>query len=131
MAKVVITIEDDIKDGREIVSMSAQTDRQGLPKEAPMTTAMLHALCIIRKWNNKSIPCDTGWVCADAIQAREAAMSALARQAGMEEPTKAPPEGAAEKLKAAEIARLDQAEIAKARASATLVDAEAPDPAAA
>lgn len=118
MAKALITIEDDVKDGKETVSMSAQTDRQGLPKDAPMTNAMLHALCIIRKWNNKSIPCDTGWICADAIQAREAQMATLAREAQTPQAANdAPPPGAAEK-----VVELRKDEMAKARAEAT--DAE-------
>ena len=125
MAKVLIILEDQMKDGAEAVNMSMQTDRQGLPKEAPPTDAMMAALTIARLWNSRSLGNMVGLVAADAIHRRNQVMQQLQRgvvDAKNPAPVDLPPdkaaneevpEGAAEKVTELKAA------IAKARAEAT------------
>lgn len=122
MARVMIIIEDQNKDGRETVGMTIQTDRQGLPQEAPATQAMLHGLTIARLWNCRSLAYMTNVVCDDAIEHREKVLASLRGAAGpmaAKAANDAPPPGAAEKTG---VRSLSAAE--REQAKATAPDAE-------
>lgn len=120
MAIVHFTLSDTFKDGKEIISMDIQTDRQGLPPIAPDTPAMIHGANIARLWNNQVLPRMAGYVCKDMIEARERIIAQVqqAQQVGPGANGPPPPEGAAEKKP------MSPEEMAKARASAA--DAEEP-----
>lgn len=120
MAIVHITLSDTFKDGREIISMDIQTDRQGLPQGAPDTFAMIQGANIARLWNTQALARMAGYVCQDLIAVRDGIIAQVqaAQQAGPGANGPPPPEGAAEKKP------MSPEEMAKARASAA--DAEEP-----
>lgn len=84
MAVVHIMLSDGFKDGKEIISMDVQTDREGLPEVAPDTPAMIQGLMFVRLWQCGALPRLVGLICRDAIDKRFAALQAVqeAQQAG-------------------------------------------------
>jgi hypothetical protein len=79
MAKVTITLEDTIRDGKQVVMVSHNTDSRDVPDDSPMATdAMLHGLCIMRLWQSRALANMMPLVCADALEARAAVARKLA-----------------------------------------------------
>lgn len=95
MAKVTIVLEDAFKDGKPVVSVQFNSDRQGQPENAPATDAMMHGLCIARFWQSRALANMMPHVCADAL-AKRAELRQLLANLGETSPPPAPPQAPAD-----------------------------------